>query len=132
VVHLNLIFNFLEQECLGLKLAMFKEGPMETVIGILDVIAGEEYPGAMNTVAIVICYEMLSQALRVACSLTFITQGLDVGLLPASLRGGRYLMRLEMPPITVKIAWACFKQVHQLMAYRSFLRMLGKVIKKWK
>ena len=59
MVHLNLIFNFLEQECLGLKLSMFKEGSMETVIRILDVIAGEEYPGAVNTVAIVICYEML-------------------------------------------------------------------------
>jgi hypothetical protein len=126
VTHLALIFKFLQQDCPGLKLAMFKEGSMEAVIRILDMTAGEESPGAVDTLAIKICYEILSRALTVACSLTFITQGLDVGLLQAMLRGGRHLSE----PGIVKTALYCFKQVHQLMVYRSFLRSLGKAVKK--
>ena len=126
VTHLALISKFLQQDCPGLKLAMFKEGSVEAIIRILDMIAGEESPGAVDTLAIKICYEILSRALTVACSLTFITQGLDAGLLQAMLRGGRHLTE----PGIVKTALYCFNQLRQLMVYRSFLRSLGKVVKK--
>ncbi|KIM71900.1 hypothetical protein PILCRDRAFT_16617 [Piloderma croceum F 1598] len=128
VVHLQLIFSFLRQECPSLKLAMFKEGSMEAVVSILDMIAGES-PEAVDIEAMMTCYGILSRALTVACSLTFITEGLHAGLLQAMLRGGRHLMHPDMPPIIVKTALACFEKVHQLMVYRSFLRPLGKAVK---
>jgi hypothetical protein len=110
VAHLKLIFNFIRQECPGLRFAMFKEGSVEAVIRILDIIASEESPGAVNMLALMICYKILCTAIEGAHSLTFIIQSLDAGLLQAMLCGGCHLMQPNIPSTIVKTALVCFDE----------------------
>jgi hypothetical protein len=129
--HMWLVSAFASSLCPPLRSAMLHHMVLPTIIDALNVIGGQPTYTFIHPGLVTLSYRTLSEVLESVNGPSWISQALDMGMLPAMLRSG---LRLKAPGVPVFMARMApqrlFELLQQYLVYRSVLRSLAKALQK--